>query len=269
MSKSFILPLYIATLTLLLSSCVTTRHTNYLQKPKDLIPAYKDTFSYNDYRLKESDRLYIQVFSTDDKTNTLFNNSSVGTQMATVGASSDNQDLYTYVIQTNGSIDFPIVGEIPLTGKTIRQSKEIIEQILKSSYLGENDNCSVDVRMLGRSFSVIGNGKSGRFNFPREKINVFQALALIGDFGTFTDRSKIKILRTGKNGNAIKTFDLRSVDIINSEFYYIEPDDVIFVQPMNEQFFGITTLWGAIATTISAGSFFYGLYYYLFVPKSK
>jgi len=269
MSKSFILPLYIATLTLLLSSCVTTRHTNYLQKPKDLIPAYKDTFTYKDYLLKEGDRLYIQVYSTDDKTSTLFNGSGNNSSQMMSGGSNDNQDLFTYIIQQNGSIDFPIVGEIQLIGKTLRQSKKIIEDILKSNYMGEDDSCSVDVRMIGRSFSIIGNGKSGHYNFPREKVNIFQALALMGDFGTFTDRSKIRILRTNKNGNTIKTFDLRSVDIINSEFYYIEPDDVIFIQPMNEQFFGITTLWGAIATTISTGSFFYGLYYYLFVPKSK
>jgi polysaccharide export outer membrane protein len=169
------------------------------------------------------------------------------------------------VVQPNGAIDFPIIGEIQIIGKTIRESKEIIENAIKPVLKVS----SVDVRMMGRSFSIIGNGKSGRFTFPREKVNIYQALALIGDFSTFTDRSKIRILRITPKGNVIKTFDLRSVDIINSEFYYLEPDDIIFIQPMNEQFFGITTLWGAVATVISAGSFFYGMYYYLFVPKTK
>ena len=269
MPKSFFLPLLFLTLTLSFSSCVTTHHTNYLQQPKDFIPAYKDTFSYKDYYLKEGDRLYIQVYSLDDKTNTLLNvGGNSGSQMSqsTTGSSgsSDYQDLYTYIIKPNGAIDFPIIGEIQLIGKTIRNSKVIIENALKPLL----KISSVDVRMVGRSFNIIGNGKSGRFTFPREKVNIYQALALIGDFGTFTDRSKIRILRTTQKGNIIKSFDLRSVDIINSEFYYLEPDDIIFIQPMNEQFFGITTLWSAIATTISTGSFFYGLYYYLFVPKT-
>jgi polysaccharide export outer membrane protein len=269
MPKSLILPLAVVMLTLQFSSCVTTHHTNYLQPAKNFIPAYKDTFSYKEYRLKEGDRLYIQVYSLDDKTNALLNvGGNSGSQMmggSSAGGSTDMQDLYTYTVQPNGAIDFPIIGEIPVIGKTIRQSKEIIENAIKPVLKVS----SVDVRMVGRSFSIIGNGKSGRFTFPREKVNIYQALALVGDFGTFTDRSKIRILRTSQKGNIIKTFDLRSVDIINSEFYYLEPDDIIFVQPMNEQFFGITTLWGALATVISAGSFFYGVYYYLFVPKTK
>lgn len=266
MHKLFHYLLFTTLITLLFSSCITTRHTNYLQAPKDFIPAYKDTFSYNDYHLKEGDRLYIQVYSTDDKTNVLFNGSNnIGMQImgGNGGSSGDMTDLYTYLIDNNGSITFPIVGEINLLGKTIREAKftieKAIEPILKIN--------SVDVRMMSRTFSVIGAGKSGRFTFPREKVNIYQALAMTGDFSTFTDRSKVKILRVSAKGNEIKTFDLRSVDIINSEFYYLEPDDVIFIQPMNEQFFGITTLWTTISTIITTGSFVVGIYT-LFVPKT-
>jgi len=262
--------LFLLVLTFQLSSCLTTRHINYLQEPKNFIPAYKDTFTYNEYKLKESDRLYIQVYSLDEKTNALFNGggSMGGSQMVSAGGgngannSGGNLDLYTYVIGTNGCIDFPIVSEIKLIGNTIRESKEIIENAIKPVL----KISSVDVHMVGRSFSVIGAGKSGKFPFPHEKVNIYQAIALAGDFGTFTDRSKIKILRETEKGTLIKTFDIRSIDIINSEFYYLEPDDVIFLQPLNQQFFGATSLWTTISTVITSISFGVGLYY-LFVPK--
>ncbi|MEI6753468.1 MAG: polysaccharide biosynthesis/export family protein [Paludibacter sp.] len=258
--------LFILMLFITLASCITTHHTNYLQAPKDFIPAYKDTFSYREYLLKENDRLYVQVYSTDEKTNSLFNGLSNNSMQLIQSASGSNDilDLYTYLIQPNGCIIFPIIGEINVKGKSLRQSKEIIENailpILKVN--------SVDVRLIGKTFSVIGAGKSGKFTFPKEKINIYQALALAGDVTLFTDRSRIKILRVTEKGNIVKTFDIRSIDIINSEFYYIEPDDVIFLQPLNEQFFGSTTIWSTVSTVITSLSFIIGVYY-LIKPKTN
>lgn len=252
MRKTFIQLLFIIILTVELTSCITTHQINYLQQPKNFIPAYKDTFSYRDYRLKEGDRLFVQVYSMDDKTNALFNGSgNSGSQMAAGTGSNDNIDLYTYAVQTNGSIDFPIIGEVNVKGKTVRETKETIENAIKP-LLKIN---SVDVRMVGRTFSIIGSGKAGRFAFPREKVNIYQALALAGDVGFYADKSKIRILRVTDKGNQIKTFDVRSIDIINSEFYYLEPDDVIFLQPMKQQFFGVSTFWMAISTLVTTYSF--------------
>jgi polysaccharide export outer membrane protein len=244
MQKPFIQLMFFIVLTLQLTSCITTHQINYLQPAKNFIPAYKDTFSYRDYRLKEGDRLSVQVYSLDEKTNALFNGGvNSGSQISSGSGSNDNLDLYTYLIQSNGCIQFPIIGEVNVKNKTIRETKGILENAIKP-VLKIN---SVDVRMIGRSFSIIGSGKSGRFPFPREKVNIYQALALAGDFGFYADRSKIRILRV--------TFDARSIDIINSEFYYLEPDDVIFLQPLKEQFFGVSTFWMAISTLVTTFSF--------------
>jgi polysaccharide biosynthesis/export protein len=237
-----------------LTSCITTRQTNYLQTINKTKSAFKDSASYEDYHLKEGDRLYIQVYSTDTKTNALFNGAgNNGSQM--MGSNSE-LDLYTYLIQADGNINFPTVGDIHLIDKTLRESKKTIEDAIRP-IIKIN---SVDVRLIGQSFSVIGSGKSGRFIFPKEKVNIYQALAIAGDFGTYTDRSKIKILRKTDKGTLIKSFDIRDIDIINSEFYYLEPDDIIFLQPMNSQFFGVTTLWSAISTVITTISFGAGIY---------
>jgi polysaccharide export outer membrane protein len=265
MRKPINLILYLMMIISLFSSCVTTHQTNYLQNPQNLIPAFKDTATYKDYCLKVGDKLFVMVYSIDSKTNALFNGSgSSGMQMMSAGGNSESSDLYTYIIQPNGKIDFPLVGEINVLGKTVRQTKGIIEEAIKP-ILKLN---SVDVRMVSKSFSIIGSGKSGRVIFPREKINIFQAIAMAGDFGIYTDRSKIRILRETPTGTKIKTFDVRSVDIINSEFYYIEPNDVIFLQPMNAQFFGVTSFWSAVSTVISTYSFAVIIYKSVFTKST-
>lgn len=255
MRKPLVHLLLFVALTIQLTSCITTHQLNYLQEPKNKIPAYKDTISYKDYHLKEGDRLFIQVYSTDEKTNALFNGSgSSGMQMSS--SAGENTDLYTYLVKSDGNIKFPLIGEINVKGKTLREAKETLENAIKP-VLKLN---SVDIRMVGRTFSIIGSGKSGRFPFTREKVNIYQALAMAGDLSYSADRSKIRILRVTENGNQVKTFDLRSADIINSEFYYLEPDDVIFLQPMKEQFFGVSTFWVALSTVITTYSLGYFIY---------
>lgn len=247
-----------------LTSCITTRQTNYLQKGTIFVPAQKDTLSYQDYKLKETDRLFVQVYSMDPKTNALFNGggSSMGTSMMGLG---ENSDLYTYVVQADGSIQFPLIGKVYVGGKTIREAKEVIELGIKPIL----ETNSVDVRMVNRSFSILGAGKSGRFNFPREKVNIYQALAMAGDLGFYADRSKVKILREVGDSTQIKVFDIRGIDIINSEFYYLEPNDIIFLQPLKQQFFGVSSLWSAISTAITSYSFGVVIYKSFFETSSS
>ena len=245
--------LLILLLAIQMSSCITTKETSYLQKPKDVIPAYKDSVPYKDYRLKEGDKLMVQVYSTDDKTNALFNGGAVGGGMQQLmsGGGGEGMDLYSNTIQSNGTIVLPLVGEVFVEGLTLREAKYALEEAVKP-ILAIN---SVDVRLLGKFFSIIGAGKSGRFPIMKDKINIFQAVALAGDFGFYADRNKVRIIRETKNGTIIKVFDVRSVDIMHSEFYYIEPNDVIYIEPLYAQFFGITTFWNGVSTVMTTFSF--------------
>ena len=132
MRKPINLILYLMMIISLFSSCVTTHQTNYLQNPQNLIPAFKDSATYKDYCLKVGDKLFVMVYSIDSKTNALFNGSgSSGMQMMSGGGNGETSDLYTYIIQPNGKIDFPLVGEINVLGKTVRQTKGIIEEAIK------------------------------------------------------------------------------------------------------------------------------------------
>lgn len=266
MSKNYLHFAFIWCWLLLLSSCVTTRKVNYLQEPNNIIPAYKDSLVYEDYRLKSGDKIYLRVYSTHEETNALFNGPM--TQTLTSGPATD---LYAYTVQKNGSMILPMVGEVVVAGQTVREAVRTVEAAIEPIFPHDPDYTvsTVELHVLNRYFSVIGGNGTGQYPITREKINIFQALALAGDVGTFADRSKVRIIRETEDGTVVKIFDLRSKSILNSEYYYVEPNDVIYIQRLDEQFFSIVNLPNLIATTLSTISFGAFLYSIVFVPKGN
>jgi polysaccharide export outer membrane protein len=256
-------------LPLVLFSCVTSKRVNLLQEPgKNGIPHYADTLSYEDYELRIGDRLYVYVYSVDERIDKMFNASSGGVSSSqmrhSMGGAGGSYDLYTYLVQDDGTIDFPMVGHIPVRGMTTREVKRYLEKELSSFIKGYGDYqmMSVEVNIVRRSFSVISDRGSGTFNIQKEKVTIFEALAMAGDVGDFGDRSKVRIVREKEGSTFVKEFDVRSKDIINSEFYYIEPNDVIYIQRIKGQSFGVnsvTTTISVVATTLAFGGFVYGL----------
>lgn len=253
---------------ILMASCVTSKRVNLMQEPgKKGIPHYADTLSYEDYELRAGDRLYIYVYSVDERIDKMFNASGGGVssaQMRQGVSSSGGYDLYTYLIQEDGTIDFPMVGHLYVRGKTTRDVKRMLEKELSSFIKGYGDYqmMSVEVNIVRRSFSVISDRGSGTFTIHKEKVTIFEALAMAGDIGDFGDRSKVRIVREKEGVTEVRVFDVRSKDIVNSEYYYIEPNDVIYIQRIKGQSFGInsvTTSISVVATTLAFGGFVYGL----------
>ncbi len=259
MQNTFLRIAFILWVIVMLSSCVTARRVNYLQYPDNIIPSYTDTAKLEDYRLRSGDKLFIRVYSTHTETNDLFNSPAGNVGIGQMGSGSVS-DLYSYEIKPDGYVTFPMIGDVFMKGKTVREATAQLERAIEPLF----QVSTVEIRVVSRYFSVIGSGRSGFFPMSREKINIFQALALAGDIGTFGDRSSVRIVRKTGEGTIIKKFDIRSRDILTSEFFYVEPDDVIYIQGMDEQFFGIQNLPSLFATTISTFSFGLFIFNFLF-----
>jgi len=260
--------LFLAVVSLALASCVTARKVNYMQEPDRKIPSYTDTLSFEDYELRIGDRLYVYVYSLDERVQQMYNaggasNSSQMRQQMMQGGTYGSYDLYTYLIDEEGFIDFPTIGKLQVQGKTTREVKYLLEDEL-SKLLKEipgYSTISVEVNIVNRSFSIIG-AQSGRYMITKEKMTIFEALAMAGDLGEFNSRKEIKLVREKNGVTTIKTFDVRSEDIVNSEYYYIEPNDIIYVRQIPGYSFGInhvTTVIGVTAATISFGVFIYSI----------
>lgn len=265
--KGFKNILFFALVSLALSSCVTARKVNYMQKPDKQIPSYADTLSYEDYVVRLGDRLYVYIYSLNEEVQRMYNaggnNSQMRGQMGMSGGLGGSNELYTYLVDEEGNIDFPTIGKIPVQGKTTREVKWILEEELGKlmKEIPGYSMVSVEVNIVDRSFSVIG-AQSGRYPINKEKMTIFEALAMCGDLQEFNSRKEIKLVREKNGVTTIKTFDVRSEDIVNSEYYYIEPNDIIYIRQIPGYSFGInhvTTVMGVTMATISFGVFVYSL----------
>ena len=253
----------------MLSSCVTSKKVNLLQEPgKNHIPEYVDTMAYEDYNVRIGDRLFIRVHSVDEQVQKLFT-AAIGNQSnmnyRNNGASNGySNELYSYLVLEDGTIDFPLIGKIEVRGLTTRGIKLKMEDELATFIkdYGDYKMVSVDVNVVQRMYSVISEGGTGNFSIRHEKLTIYEALAQAGDVGDWSDRSKVKIIREVEGQTKVISFDLRSKDIINSEFYYIEPNDVIYVQHLRGKAFGVSnaaTTVAIVATTLSFGGFVYAI----------
>lgn len=232
------------------TSCVTSKHVNYMQKPSASIPDYPDTIKFEDYKLQKGDYLNIRVYSLNDADISLYNCGRYNISRQAGDAAGSR--LCLYMIDEDGKIEYPYLGEIEAEGKTTRQLKFELEDLFKQDVA---KHLSVDVYLANRSFSIIGEGKSSRINLPHEKITIFQALAMAGDLTTYADRKKVKLVRNTPEGTIVKEFDLRTEKIIDSEYYYIQPNDVIYIQYSFAKHVGITHISNAISVTLSTTSF--------------
>ena len=249
-----------------LSFWVTRRRVNYMQEPDKKIPAYADTLSFEDYQLRVNDRLFIYIYSLDERITALYNSGMTNTnirQQIRQNSTYGSNELYTYLVDIDGNIDFPTLGKVQVLGLTTREVKHKLEEELSllMKEVPGYQTISAEVNIVQRSFSIIG-AQSGRYYIDREKMTIFEALAMAGDLGEFSDRSQIKLVREKDGVTTIKTFDVRSKDIINSEFYYIEPNDIIYIRQIPGKSFGINsagTAVSVVASTISFGVFIYSL----------
>jgi len=236
-------------------SCVTPWKTNYLQK-RPGVNTYTEMDSvelFAEYRLQPSDQLSIILSSTNKEAVTPYTN---GVNMAQFGMMPNfASDLYTYTIYGDSCIDFPHLGSIKVVGLTTRETQDLLKEKLSSSI----PDVEVTVKLVGSYFAIIGHS-NGIFPISEKRMNIFQALSVAGDLPNLASRKHIRILRRINGKTTVREFDVRSKDIINSEFYYIQPNDIIYVPSFSGQFFAVssfTEVLSAITSTLSFGFLLY------------
>lgn len=233
----------VTVITLLLcSSCITNKDLTLLQDGKKM-PQYEQA-DYSYYRLQKNDMIKIRLLTTNDEAAAIFDiNSSNST------SSTDNSRAYR--IYEDGTIDIPFINNIPVAGLTLREAAKVIEGRMKEFV----PDAMVKVALANDKFYVIADKKTGVYEFYKEKLNIFQALAMTGNIPNNVDRRRVRIIRPNVDGKAqVIQFDMRAKSIIGSEYYYIQPNDVIYISSIKGNFFrteSYTESVGFITTSIS------------------
>lgn len=207
-------------------SCVTSRKLTYLQNEEALSDSTVSATPHN-YKVIPYDNLYIKVVTPDPKWSAMFNALPVSTTGLNV--SEQSADLVSYLVDGEGMIRIPYAGKISVLGKTLDEITSDVDKALKD-YIAD---ASITVKMINNYVSLIGEVKKpGRYPIYKDRMNIFQALALGGDLTDFSNRQKIQIIRQTVKGIVVKEYSLNDRTILTSEFFYVMPNDVIYAKPM-------------------------------------
>lgn len=231
---------------IVLSSCTTAKQLNYLQ---DRDPHYPMA-PFEDYRLQKNDEIYCTILTKDFEFAAEFNQVQDVLTPVEGGMRGGN----SYTIYENGYISIPFFGDIKILGLTVPEAEEVILRKMKEAV----PDAQVKIALKNTLFYVVSSEGNRVGTVYKDNMTIYQALAISSDISKniTMDLSKVKIVRMGEDGNSmIKTFDLRNTSVIESEFYYVKPNDVIYYSKSPGSFFRITSVWSFVSTVLVPVSF--------------
>ena len=257
--------LYVAfAFAMLLTSCSSPKNVAYL-KNSDQVDLSRSEFLY-DARIMPKDVLTITVNTVNPDAAAPFN-LSVPTAFNNQTRSTYSQPiLQTYLVDNNGTIEFPVLGTLKVGGLTKSECEKMIhDKILP--YLNAKENPVVTVRMANYKISVLGEvNRPGMFTVGNEKINIFEALAQAGDLTIYGVRDNVKLIRESADGKKeVHTIVLNDANLISSPYYYLQQNDIIYVEPnkvkaRNSTVGTTTSLWfSGTSILISLTSLLYNI----------
>lgn len=207
-----------------MNSCASREKIVYLQNPS--VIDSNNSKSYES-RLQPDDLLSIIVNSSSPELTKPFN-LLMGSVQDKTDLINAQQRLQTYLIDKDGFIDFPVVGKIKLGGLTRLEAEELIKQKL----IEEIKDVNINLRILNYKISVQGEvTRPGVYTIQSERITLMEALSLAGDLTIYGRRDNILVIRENDGKKTYNYVDITKADFVNSEFYYLAQNDLVYVEP--------------------------------------
>jgi polysaccharide export outer membrane protein len=232
------------------SSCIPIKKLTYLQEDgvdNDTIVSVRKLLE--PYRLQVNDLLSIRIKTIDQETvGVIFNPTSDAGLNATT-----EQKLYYdgFVVDTHGNVRVPSLGEVPVLGKTVEEIRKDIEARLLKDFFKAEANVFVTVKLSGIRYTINGEISSpGSKIIYRDELSIMEAIANSGDITLVGDRKNIVIIRQYPLGQKVHHIDLTSLDAMQSPYYYIQPNDLILINPLPQKSIGAGTTGLQSFTTI-------------------
>ncbi|MCL2597219.1 MAG: polysaccharide biosynthesis/export family protein [Paludibacter sp.] len=240
LKKSF----YIVILSLFaMTSCYTYRDKNLLQTSNSL-PQY-DSVAFKAYHLRPNDAIIYRIISVDESAKIFGGANNLGTGFG-------GQNMITYRIYQDGTIDIPYIKKIKIGGMTLPDAEKEIQRRVRAMI----PDATVKIALADNNYYTIGDLGNNEHYIYKDRMNIFQALAQTGMMPVVGDRKHIKILRQQPDGSSkIIEFDIRPKSVINSEYYYIYPNDVIYVRRDPNSFYKVQNFTATLGLVTSTFNF--------------
>ena len=241
------------------SSCVPQKKMLLL---KDIEMASEDkSIEYQNertlnYKIQPGDNLFIRAINIIDEKSAIVLNGERSNYL--------NSDasiyLNSYTVSKDGYIDYPLTGMVEVKNLTVEQVKDRIQDSLSKYVKGT----SLMVKLSNFDVTIIGEvAKPGKYKIYQSEISLLEALSIAGNVTNFAKRDAVKIVRRTEEGNEIAVVDIGQADILTSPYYYLKPNDIIYVEPLKSKQWGFTSFpYSTVVSILSLGVNMITLYLY-------
>ncbi len=209
---------------LLFSSCLSQKRVMLLQdkSSKDIQVNFTNK-KKSSYQIQTGDHLYIRIYSMDPKTSKFFQTDMPQLMNPTY------LYLNSYMVDDEGYINISFIDRMFVKGMTLEEVKKKIQKTL-NDYFKET---TVSVKLVNFQVSVIGEVNSpGDFTIDKDQINILQAISMAGGLKEFGNNRKVTLVRQTLKGSDVYYLDLSSKKILESDYFYLLPNDIIYVEPL-------------------------------------
>lgn len=228
--KKIVLSLLTVAIVVVLSGCASSKQVAYFQNADyENLAASRGLY---EAKIMPKDILTITVNTTDPQAATPFNLTISNTLDMNGKLNTSGSTLQTFLVDNDGIIKYPVIGDVKVQGLTTRQCEDLIKSKIVP-YMSVTENPVVTVRLASYRVSVIGEvTRPGTFTATTEKMSVLEALAQAGDLTIYGKRENVMLIRESPNGEkTVHRLDLTDASIIKSPYFYLQQNDVIYVEP--------------------------------------
>jgi polysaccharide export outer membrane protein len=212
-----------ALFVILFSSCISLKKTELIQPLT--IPDYSQEFvneQRNSYRISIGDHLYLRVYSSDQKTSKFFRSDFPELM--------NNSYIYlnSYKVDEEGYLKYSFIDKVMVKGLTIEDAQVAVQKAVEEYF----DDVNVQIKLVNYQISILGEVNApGSYQIDREQISILQAISMAGGIKEFARAEEISLIRKSPNGSIVKKIDLTDSKLLESEYFFLLPDDVIYIAP--------------------------------------
>lgn len=253
MKRTLYFIIFLVTSIAVLSSCNGTKQIPYYQNIDNLSKV--DITNNFESKIQPDDLLMIIVSAQDPEAAAPFNLELITAPTAVGQNIPAQRQQQLYLVDANGMLQFPVLGDIKVSGQTKSEVVALLKQKLKYAI----KDPIINMRIVNFKVTVQGEvTRPGSFTIVSERVTLPEALSLAGDLTIFGKRNNIVLVREINNKKSFNRIDITKADFINSPFYYLSQNDLIYVEPNNAKsststgFFQTGSIWIAIASLVSS-----------------
>lgn len=234
---------------LFLASCVPMKKIRYMQdvdRPETEKSDFVNPRTF-DYTIHPGDNLYIKINSLDQKANYFDEISNYSNYYTESGIY-----LNSYTVSDSGFVEFPLIGKVKVINLTLDEIRHVLQEKV-NEYLR---NTVVIVKLANFRISMLGEFKNpGKYVVYQDKITIFEAIAMAGDLSDFARKNRSLLIRQTDEGTKTYRINLNDRNILESDLYYLMPNDIVYVEPVRgKQFafkeFPYALIFSTITTTL-------------------